>query len=49
MGEKKELSIKEMAKMGGKARAKSLTPKQLSEIGRKGAAKRWGSKKGGKP
>ncbi len=27
---------------GGKARAKKLTPKQLSDIGRKAAAARWG-------
>ena len=26
---------------GGKARAANLTPEQLSEIGRLGAAKRW--------
>jgi len=26
---------------GGKARAANLTPEQLSEIGRKGAAARW--------
>jgi hypothetical protein len=44
----KELTIKEMAKLGGKARAKSLTKEQLSKIGKAGAAKRWG-KKGGKP
>jgi hypothetical protein len=31
---------------GGKARAKKLTHEQLSEIGKKGAAKRWGSKSG---
>jgi len=41
---KKPLSISEMAKMGGKARAKSLSKEQLSEIGRKGAAKRWSGK-----
>ena len=29
---------------GGKARAKSLTAEQLSEIGRQGAAKRWQKK-----
>ena len=28
-------------KKGGKARAANLTAEQLSEIGRKGAAKRW--------
>ncbi len=30
---------------GGKARAKSLTKEQLSEIGRKGAKARWKPKK----
>jgi len=29
---------------GGVARARNLTPEQLAEIGRKGAAKRWGKK-----
>jgi hypothetical protein len=33
-----------MGKRGGKARAKNLSKKELSEIGKKGAAKRWGSK-----
>ena len=28
-------------KKGGKARAANLTPEQLAEIGRKGAAVRW--------
>ena len=28
-------------KRGGQARAKNLTPEQLSAIGRKGAAARW--------
>ena len=31
-------------KIGGAARARNLTPEQLAEIGRKGAAKRWGPK-----
>ena len=31
-------------KIGGKARARNLSPEQLAEIGRKGAAKRWGPK-----
>lgn len=51
MAEKKELTIREMAKLGGHARAKNLTKEQLSKIGRKGAQKRWASKsekKGGK-
>jgi hypothetical protein len=48
MAEKKELTIREMAKLGGKARAKSTSKKRLSEIGKLGAAKRWGSKPGKK-
>jgi len=31
-------------RIGGKARAKNLTAEQLAEIGRLGAAKRWGKK-----
>jgi hypothetical protein len=30
-----------LGKLGGQARAKSLTPEQRSEIAKKGAAKRW--------
>jgi hypothetical protein len=30
---------------GGKARAKKLSPKQLSDIGKKGAAARWSAKR----
>jgi general stress protein YciG len=41
---KKELTIREMAKLGGKARAKSTSKKRLSEIGKQGAAKRWADK-----
>jgi hypothetical protein len=45
---KRELTAKEIGRKGGKARAKNLSKKQLTAIGRKGAAKRWGSKpKGG--
>jgi hypothetical protein len=47
MGKKKQLTITEMAKMGGKARAAKLTKEQLAKIGKQGAAKRW-AKKGGK-
>jgi len=32
-------------KIGGKKRAENLTAAQLSEIGKKGAAARWGTKK----
>jgi hypothetical protein len=31
-------------KKGGKARAANLTPEQLSQIGRMGAAKRWANR-----
>jgi len=31
-----------LGKLGGQARAKSLTAEQRSEIAKKGAAKRWG-------
>ena len=33
-----------LGKLGGAARAKSLTAEQRQEIARKGAAKRWGDK-----
>jgi hypothetical protein len=48
---KKELTASEMGRKGGTARGRKLTKEQLAEIGRKGAATRWGkkpSKKGGK-
>jgi hypothetical protein len=32
----------QLGKLGGAARAKSLTAEQRQEIARKGAAKRWG-------
>lgn len=34
-----------LGSMGGKARAKALTKKKRTEIAKKGAAKRWASKK----
>jgi hypothetical protein len=37
----------ELGRAGGKARGKSLSKAELTAIGKKGAAKRWG-KKGGK-
>lgn len=33
-----------LGRKGGKSRARNLTPEQLAEIGRKGAAKRWEKK-----
>ena len=46
---KKELTIREAGAKGGKARAKNLDKKALSEIGKKGAQSRWAKKpaKGG--
>jgi len=43
---KQELTITEMARLGGRARGKTLSKKELSKIGKLGAAKRW-NKKGG--
>jgi hypothetical protein len=42
--ESKPLTVKEMAAMGGKARAKGLTKKRRAEIARAGAAARWKDK-----
>ena len=36
----------ELGKLGGAARARKLTAEQRAEIARKGAAKRWGEKRG---
>ena len=41
------MDTKVAGKRGGLARAKNLTPAQLSAIGKAGAKARWG-KKGGK-
>lgn len=35
-----------LGQKGGKKRAENLSPEDLREIGRKGAAARWGNKKG---
>lgn len=37
----KNKAAQELGRKGGKARAKSLTPEQRSEIAKKAAAKRW--------
>ena len=42
--EKPALTVKELAAMGGKARAKTLTKKRRSEIAKKGAEARWRKK-----
>lgn len=49
MAKQKELTAREMGSRGGKARGKNLSKRQLSEIGKLGAAKRWAKRgKGGK-
>lgn len=48
MKKKKPLTVKEMATMGGKARAASLTPARRKEISRKAIATRWAKKTGKK-
>ena len=40
----KNLTITEFARMGGKARAKKLSKKQLSDIGKKGGRPRLDNK-----
>jgi len=39
---KKEKDISELKARGGRARAKALTPKRMSDIAKKGAIARWG-------
>jgi len=43
--EKPPLTVREMAAMGGIARAKGLSKKRRKEIAQAGAAARWGDKK----
>lgn len=43
---KKELTVTELARLGGRARAAKMTPEERSLIGRKGALARWGNPKG---
>jgi hypothetical protein len=38
------MTVKEMAAMGGKARAKKLSKKQREDIAKAGAAARWPDK-----
>lgn len=40
--------MRESGKLGGIARAESLTPKRRKEIARKAAQRRWGNKKNGR-
>ncbi len=42
--EGKNAAAQELGRKGGKARAKSMTPEQRSEIARKAALKRWSPK-----
>jgi hypothetical protein len=42
---KKNPAAVALGKLGGKARAKNAPPKKLSQIGKKGAAARWGKAK----
>lgn len=44
----KELTVKEMASMGGKARAANLSSEQRSRIARLAALSRWRKEKTGK-
>ena len=44
---KKNAAAVELGAKGGRARAKNLSKKELSEIGKAAAAKRWAAKKGG--
>ncbi len=43
--EKPPLTVREMAALGGHARAKGLSKKRRKEIAKAGAAARWGDKK----
>ena len=43
--EEKPLTVKEMAAMGGNARAKGLTKTRRKEIAENAAKARWGEKK----
>jgi len=40
------MDVKEMARLGGKARAKKLTAKERSEIARKAVLARWRKRRG---
>jgi hypothetical protein len=42
---KKPLTVSEMARLGGQATAKKLTPKQRRESARKAAKARWAKQK----
>jgi hypothetical protein len=42
---KKELTVRELASLGGKARKKALTPARRKEIAQKAIATRWAKSK----
>ena len=42
------MTVSEMARMGGKARAAKLSPAQRTEIAKKAVEARWAKEKGGK-
>jgi general stress protein YciG len=42
---RKSRAAQSLGSLGGKARAKNLTPERLSEIGRKAIAARWAKKR----
>ena len=41
---KKELTVRELAKMGGKARFKNVSKEERVAFAKKGAAARWGKR-----
>jgi hypothetical protein len=41
------MDVEEMASMGGKARAKKLSPERRKEIAQKAGAARWAKKQSG--
>jgi hypothetical protein len=45
MKKKREMTISEMAKLGGKARARSLSPARRKEIAEKAIKTRWAKSK----
>ena len=42
---KADLTVRELAAMGGNARAEGMTPERRAAIAKKAAAARWGAKK----
>jgi hypothetical protein len=44
MAKKKQLTVTELARLGGKGRAKKLSPARRKEIAQKAIAARWGEK-----